>query len=90
MFLLAYFRDAAMCKEGNVAVVVCTVDVSNLRGWGRLMLWSSQHYSTNHWRFSPNWNVNMPAYDKGNFNSAYALLYDILIQGCTVDSEFLG
>ena len=31
----------------------------------------------------------MPAHDKETLNSAYTLLYQALIQGCTIDSEFL-
>ena len=65
-------------------------DGSNLRGWGELMLWSSQHCNTNQGRVGPNWNVNMPAHDKETLNSAYTLLYNALIQGSTIDSEFLG
>ena len=42
MFLLGYFRDAARCQWGKVAVMVWAGDCSNLRGWGGLMLWSSQ------------------------------------------------
>ena len=32
----------------------------------------------------------MPAHDKGILDSTYTLLYYALIQGCTIDSEFLG
>ena len=50
-------------------------DGSNLGWWGGLMLWSSQHYNINQGRVGPNWNVNMPAHDKGNPNSVYTLLH---------------
>ena len=42
MFLLGYFRDAAECKWGKVAVMVWAGNGGNLREWGGLMLWSSQ------------------------------------------------
>ena len=37
-FLQEYFRDAAPCQWGRVAVMVWAGDGSNLRGWGGLML----------------------------------------------------
>ena len=42
MYLLGYFRDAARCKWGKVAVMVWAGDGSNLGGWGGLMLRSFQ------------------------------------------------
>ena len=39
IFLLRYFRDAAPCQWGRVAVIIWTGDGKNLRGWGGLMLW---------------------------------------------------
>ena len=38
-FLLEYFRDAAPCQEGRVAVVVWAGDGCNLDGLRGLMLW---------------------------------------------------
>ena len=38
-FLLGYFRNAARCQWGRVAVMVWVRDSSNLRGWEGLMLW---------------------------------------------------
>ena len=75
MFLLGHFRDAARCQWGKEAVIVWDGDFSNLRGWGGLMLWSSQRYNTNQGRDGPDWNVNMPAHNIGILNSAYTLLY---------------
>ena len=40
--LLGYSKNAARCKWGKVAVMVWTGCGSNSRGWGGLMLWSSQ------------------------------------------------
>ena len=74
-FLLGYFGDAATCQWGTVAVIVWAGEGSNLRRWGELMLWSSQHYNTNQGRVAPDWNVNMPAHDKGTLISVYTLLY---------------
>ena len=70
-----YFRNATTCKWGKVAVMVWAGDCSNLRGWGGLMLWSFQHCNTYQGRVRPNRSVNMPAHDKGTFNSVYTLLY---------------
>ena len=38
-FLLGYFRDAAPCQWGRVAVVVWNGDGCNLSRWEGLMLW---------------------------------------------------
>ena len=54
------------------------------------MLWLSQRKNTDQGRAGTGWDVNMPAHDKGAINSAYTLLYEALIQGYTIDSEFLG
>ena len=35
-------RNAARCEWGKVAVMVLVGGGSNFRGWGGLMLWSSQ------------------------------------------------
>ena len=40
--LLGRSRNAARCKWGKVAVMVWAGGSSNSRGWGGLMLWSSQ------------------------------------------------
>ena len=60
---------------GKIGVMVWAGGGSNLRGWGGLMLWSSQSKNTNQGRVGTNWNVNKPAHDKGTSNSAYTLLY---------------
>ena len=73
-----------------MAVIMWAGDSSNLGGWGELMLWSSQCQNTDQGRVGPDWNVNMPAHDKGARNSAYTLLNNALIQGCNIDSEFLS
>ena len=39
---LEYSRNAARCKWGKVVVMVWAGGGSNFRGWGGLMLWSSQ------------------------------------------------
>ena len=54
------------------------------------MLWSSQRQNTNQGCVGPDWNMNMPAHDKGTLKTAYTSLYNALIEGCTIDSEFLG
>ena len=38
-FLVGYFRDAATCQWGKIAVMVWARDGSNLRWWGGRMLW---------------------------------------------------
>ena len=40
--LLGCSRNAARCEWGKVAVMVWAGGGSNFRGWGGLMLWSSQ------------------------------------------------
>ena len=75
MSLLGYFRDAARCQWGKIAVMVWPGDGSNLGGWGGLMQWSSQRENSNQGQGGPNWNVNMPVHDKGTLSSAYTLLY---------------
>ena len=40
--LLGCSGNAARCKWGKVAVMVWAGRGSNFRGWGGLMLWSSQ------------------------------------------------
>ena len=83
-------QDAARCKSGKVAVMVQTGVDNNLRGWGELILWSSQRQNTNQGRVGPGWKVNTPAHDKAILNKTYTLLNCALIQGSTFDSEFLG
>ena len=75
MFLLGYFRGAATCQWGKVAVMVWDGDGINCRGWGGLMLWWSQNQHTNQGQVKPNWNINRSAHDNGIFSSAYTLLY---------------
>ena len=40
--LLGCSKNAPRCKWGKVAVMVWAAGGSNFRGWGGLMLWSSQ------------------------------------------------
>ena len=75
MYLLGYFRDAARCKWGKVAVMLWAEDSISLRRWGGLMLCSSQRYNTIQGRIGPKWNLNKPARAKGTIGSAYTFLY---------------
>ena len=87
--MLGYFRTL-LDINGEKSRMVWAGDGGDFGGWGELMLWSSQRKNNGQGRVRLHWNVNMCAHDKGTSNSAYTLLYQTLIQGYTIDSEFLG
>ena len=84
-----YFRTL-LDINGEKGRMVWAGDGGEFGGWGELMLWSFQRYNNDQARIRPHCNVNLPAHVKGTFNSAHTMLYQDLIQGYTIDSEFLG
>ena len=64
---------------GKVAAMVWAGGRSNYRGWGALLLWSSQRQNTNQGQVGPNWSVNLPVlHDKGAIGSAYPCCTELL------------